>query len=289
MTTCDELALFPNEESLGGGFPCQDVSVAGNRAGLDGARSGMFWHIVRLIRELEPRWVVLENVPGLLNSQQGRDMGTVLGALANCGYGFAYRVLDAQYFGVPQRRRRVFIVAGRRAGTADSIGPAQILFEPESCGENHSTGDTSREHIAASVDASTSSDSLGVWFTKGRRAQSVDDFETWNTGGVSPTLNVMDNSSESFATVLQASDRGVRRLTPRECERLQGFPDDWTVGHSDRNRYQQTGNAVAVPVMEWITSRLVKVHASFEGAEHGAFCSELQVMYGEDCVCGVRQ
>jgi DNA-cytosine methyltransferase len=93
-----------------GGFPCQDLSVAGKRAGLAGERSGLFYEFARIIDELAPRWVLIENVPGLLSSNGGRDMGAVLGTLAELGYGYAYRVLDAQYFGVAQRRRRVFIV-----------------------------------------------------------------------------------------------------------------------------------------------------------------------------------
>jgi DNA (cytosine-5)-methyltransferase 1 len=123
--------FVPDRGVITGGFPCQDLSVAGRRAGLAGARSGLFWEIVRLVDDLAPRWLVLENVPGLLSSNGGRDMGVVLGALGDLGYGWAYRVLDAQHFGVPQRRRRVFIVAGRRAGAADYAGPCSVLLEPE--------------------------------------------------------------------------------------------------------------------------------------------------------------
>ena len=97
---------------ISGGFPCQDLSVAGKRAGLAGGRSGLFWEIVRLARALRPAWLVLENVPGLLSSECGRDMATVVGALNDLGYLGAWRVLDAQWFGVAQRRRRVFFVAG---------------------------------------------------------------------------------------------------------------------------------------------------------------------------------
>ena len=94
------------------------------------------------------------------------------------------------------------------------------------------------------------------WFIKSRRAQNINDDETWNEGGVSPTLNSFDNGGESRATVLIATTSTVRRLTPMECERLQGFPDGWTDGQSDSNRYKQMGNAVAVPVVEWIVNRL---------------------------------
>lgn len=120
--------FIPERGVITGGFPCQDISIAGKGAGLAGDRSGLFWEIVRLLEELHPKWFILENVPRLLSINGGRDMGTVVKALADCGYGVAWRVLDAQYFGVPQRRRRIFIVgclgdSGRAA--------AQVLFEPQ--------------------------------------------------------------------------------------------------------------------------------------------------------------
>lgn len=111
------------------GWPCQDASVAGKRAGLAGARTGLWWHVVRILDETRPRWFVGENVPGLLSVNGGRDFGAVLGSLGELGYGWSYRILDAQYFGVPQQRRRVFIVGhlGAPFGAA-----AQVLLEPES-------------------------------------------------------------------------------------------------------------------------------------------------------------
>ena len=117
---------------LVGGFPCQDLSVAGKRAGLAGKRSGLFREFTRLVAELAPRWLLLENVPGLLSSNGGRDMGAVLGALGELGYGWSYRVLDAQFFGVPQRRRRVFIVGC----LGDARRAAKVLFEPDGCSWN---------------------------------------------------------------------------------------------------------------------------------------------------------
>ena len=100
----------PSTGILTGGFPCQDLSVAGKRAGLAGKRSGLFWEICRLLDETRPQTVVLENVPGLLSSNNGRDMAVVIEALVGRGYRVGWRVLDAQHFGVPQRRRRIFIV-----------------------------------------------------------------------------------------------------------------------------------------------------------------------------------
>jgi DNA (cytosine-5)-methyltransferase 1 len=115
-----------------GGFPCQDLSVAGKRAGLAGERSGLWHEFRRLVGEIHPRWVVVENVPGLLSSNGGADMAVVLRGLADLGYGWAYRVLDAQYFGVAQRRRRVFIV-GHSGGGA---GAFQVLSDA-ACGDGN--------------------------------------------------------------------------------------------------------------------------------------------------------
>ena len=96
-----------------------------------------------------------------------------------------------------------------------------------------------------------------LFFTKAKRAQNIEDYESWIEGGVMPTLNRMDNNGEAYATALIV-DPVVRRLTPLECERLQGFPDNWTDGQADSNRYKQIGNAVAVPVVQWIINRMVE-------------------------------
>lgn len=111
---------------LCGGFPCQDVSVMGKQVGLGGKRTGLFFEAIRIITEIQPQWVVLENVVGLLSSQDGRDFQTVLESLATCGYVGSWRVLDAEYFGVSQRRRRVFMVAGLRRPA-----PSQFLFDAQ--------------------------------------------------------------------------------------------------------------------------------------------------------------
>ena len=120
------VGFVPERGIITAGWPCQDLSVAGHRQGLAGARSGLFWEVVRLLDETHSRWFVGENVPGLLSSNGGQDMGAVVGALGDLGYGVAYRVLDAQHFGVPQRRRRVFFVG--HFGEPWSA-PAEVLFE----------------------------------------------------------------------------------------------------------------------------------------------------------------
>ena len=113
---------------LVGGTPCQDFSVAGLRAGVEGERGSLTLDFCRLVGVLRPKWVVWENVPGVLSSDGGRALGAFLGALAELGYGFAYRVLDAQYFGLAQRRKRVFVVG---CAGAQSSRAGAVLLEPE--------------------------------------------------------------------------------------------------------------------------------------------------------------
>ena len=113
---------------LVGGTPCQSFSVAGLRKGLDDDRGNLTLEFIRLAQRSRPRWLVWENVPGVLSIDRGRTFGSFLGGLAECGYGFAYRILDAQYFGVPQRRRRVFVVGY----LGDWRPAAAVLFERES-------------------------------------------------------------------------------------------------------------------------------------------------------------
>ena len=122
----DELAKV---DCITAGFPCQDLSQSGSRRaggirGLEGERSGLFWEVIRLLREVRPQWVVLENVTGMLHARTGRDFETVVNALGDSGYVGFWRVLDAEYFGVPQKRRRVFLVAGRQ-----QLPPLELLAD----------------------------------------------------------------------------------------------------------------------------------------------------------------
>ena len=123
---------IPLSDVWAGGFPCQDVSLArmGERAGLKGKRSGLFYEFAKLVGEVRPRVVLLENVAGLLSSHRGRDFSTVIGTLAEFGYSVGWRVLNSKNFGVPQSRQRIYIVGCHR----DVHGPGQILFEDECSG-----------------------------------------------------------------------------------------------------------------------------------------------------------
>lgn len=313
-----------------GGTPCQSFSVAGLRKGLEDPRGNLALAFIGMVDHYRPEWVIWENVPGVLSSSGGRDFGSFLGALGQLGYGFAYRVLDAQYFGVPQRRRRVFVVAH---SSGDSRRAAEVLFEPESLRGNPTKSRASGQETAQYLTTGTgcrydpdtetlipvmydhhlqdsringpvdvSPTVAARWgtgggntplvqqtFRKSRRAQSTEDFETWVSDDVTNTLNCFDvGDIRSTDLVVQAFNhqsggdmRGidprptaqlqrhqetsilqgmaVRRLTPTECERLQGFPDGWTdilPITPDGPRYKAIGNSMAVPVMCWIGSRI---------------------------------
>ena len=143
-----EAGFTPDRGIITGGFPCQDLSVAGKRAGLAGARSGLFWEAARIVEETQANWFIIENVPGLLTSNSGADFGVVIGTMADLGYGVAWRVLDAQYFGVPQRRRRVFIV-GQRDPNSTSAG--EVLFKSQGSRGRASQEQSQQQEVARHI------------------------------------------------------------------------------------------------------------------------------------------
>jgi DNA (cytosine-5)-methyltransferase 1 len=416
MTKYKEWNLNESIDILVGGTPCQSFSVAGLRKGLEDPRGNLALTYVGILDKFRPQWFIWENVPGVLSSGGGRDFGSFLGAVAECGYGFAYRVLDAQNFGVPQRRRRVFVVGH----LGDWQPAAKVLFESESLSGDFKSGRKTRKSVTGFVESSfgqyredviagTTKASGGVLgggsetfltvyenHPSDSRVKDMGDTcqtvtSTWGTGGgnipfvqsfgipgnwigrkpenggnattpmdnvspcltktdrhgvafgfepgiakregnpnrfieeVSPTLraNMGDNqvatafgwqnsshqgmSIDTISPTLDksktpavavplknivaptltasndpsrspqstevtnqvasvyAASTSVRRLTPVECERLQGFPDNYTqipwnkkvsVDCPDGLRYKAMGNSMAVPVMNWIGTRI---------------------------------
>ena len=287
---------------LVGGTPCQSFSVAGLRKGLEDPRGNLMLTFLGIAQRFGPQWIVWENVPGVLSSNGGRDFGTFLSALGRLGYGFAYRVLDAQWFGVAQRRRRVFVVGcfgdWRRA--------AAVLFERESVCRNPAPSREKRK-----VTPTLSSSGTGVsrvefncedeWFIETPVSHTVAArmvaFGEYQIDGTASAMKARDYKDATDLVAQQVafgvserSDVGhclrsnaskadkhesttyvaqptaafkVRRLTPTECERLQGFPDNYTnipwrkkPESPDGPRYKALGNSMAVPVMQWIGERI---------------------------------
>ena len=274
---------------LVGGTPCQSFSIAGLRKGLDDDRGNLSLEFIKLAQRERPRWVVWENVPGVLSSQRGRDLGTFRGALGQLGSGFAYRVLDAQYFGVAQRRRRVFVVGY----LGDWRRAAAVLFERESMSGHPAPSREAGQKVAPTV-------TQGAPFSRtGNQRVETEayvpdgpakcltsgvgqryDFETENfpiAFGAQNSASQGDSVSEHVTPTLDKSKTpavaqasAVRRLTPTECERLQGFPDNYTQipyrnkpadKCPDGPRYKAMGNSMAVPVMRWIGERINMVNS----------------------------
>lgn len=300
-----------------GGSPCQDVSTAGRREGLTGNRSGLWFEQLRIIDEVKPAWVLWENVPGVLSSNEGRDFGVILAGLVDCGYRVAWRVLDSQYFGIPQRRRRVYAVGHRCDGRAAGVlfdsqslpGSSQTRpkawradvagtgSNPDSAGvtgyrarahgeyveSNVSSTLRARDYKSGTVDLITfDANASGFALKESKKAyptltssgggNKVPSIAAWDArnhklqeGGVSGTIQ----AGHSLNYLNPVLDHGVvRRLTPVEVERLQGFPDNWTawgvspagetVPISTTQRYKLMGNAVSVPVAEWLGRRMME-------------------------------
>lgn len=258
----EEVASIPDADVWAGGFPCQDVSLArmGPRKGLRGKQSGLFFDFARLIEHRRPPTVVIENVAGLLSSHGGRDFRVVVQTLADLGYGVAWRVLNSQHFGVPQSRQRVYVVGCHR----DRDRAGAILFEPE-CGSRDSA--PRRPHGKGTV--SPFKKVLGDP-VKGPLYQ-----------GLAYCLyacSARHTGTDWSRTYVCYPDGRVRRLTPLECERIQGFPDDWTlpregtddVDRLDSLRYHAVGNAVTVNVAEWIGRRILATEKAAESPQRVA-------------------
>lgn len=167
---------------LVGGTPCQSFSVAGLRKGMEDPRGNLALEFCRIANKAKPQWIVWENVPGVLSSNGGKDFGSLLGALGELGYGFAYRILDAQHFGVPQRRRRIFVVGY----LGDWRPAAAVLFESESLCRNIAESRGKREKVARAIEGGS------IAFRKSSRATTKDGLETWVEDDVSNTLNCFD-------------------------------------------------------------------------------------------------
>lgn len=241
------LEALPEVDLVAAGFPCQDLSQAGRTAGIAGRQSGLVSHVFRLLDNAtpEPRWLLLENVPFMLQLDRGQAMTHLTTELGRRGYRWAYRVVDARSFGLPQRRQRVLLLASK---TED---PRPVLF-----GE-----DTGPSEPAVRDDSV-----FGFYWTEGLRGLglAVDAVPTLKGGS---TLGIPSPP----AIWMPDAPSGEQIVTPdiRDAERLQGFEADWTapavIDPAKRNgpRWKLVGNAVSVPVASWIGERITVVDSSW--------------------------
>lgn len=346
-----------------GGSPCQDLSIAGKRAGLAGKRSGLFTEQIRIIKEMRkeygtayPRFMVWENVPGALSSNKGEDFRIVLeetariaeadavipgppkgkwknsGCIMGNGWSIAWRILDAQFWGVPQRRRRIALVADFGGESAP-----EILFERKGVSGDFEESGKERERSSSDTEKCLTKDNqcLTPWDVQSKRVYSIDSkwpslyagecggggrgyliydargngdettsqtftgdhqnrvtdytdicvqkqllsrqrHDEYKEGSLCSTISARDYKSATDLVIDSVdSEYVVRRLTPLECERLQGFPDGWTdIGDytdsngkkkksSDTARYKALGNSIALPPWRWVLKRLCNQYDRF--------------------------
>ena len=338
ITKIDGSKILPVDVIIGGS-PCQDLSIAGKREGLSGERSGLFMEQIRIIKEMHkeygtvyPRFMVWENVPGALSSNKGEDFRIVLeetakisepdaviprppkgkwknsGCIMGDGWSIAWRILDAQFWGVPQRRRRIALVADFAGGSA-----GKILFESKGVSGYSAEGFRSWQRTAGVSEKGTGAAGCVCLNDQGGSRMDVTEDVAAAQGSVIGRADKNDPQgsgvNEDVSFTLDAADRHavaycmttgtytqilkeqsptlmardykdppvvneagpecvVRRLTPTECERLQGFPDGWTnIGDyidskgkkkhtTDTARYRALGNSIALPPWRWVLKRL---------------------------------
>ncbi len=288
---------IPEIDMLCGGFPCQAFSIAGKRRGFQDTRGTLFFEIARIIKAKRPKIIFLENVKGLLNHEKGKTFRTILQTISELGYNVQWMVLNSKFFGVPQNRERVFIIGSLRGECRPEILPfrsnEQEIDKERTVARTFTAGGHSGGLHSNSIGIVVK----GYLNKNGWEKRNENIRRIYGQEGISPTIptgqggGVMNKimvenkmiyeklgkiygngdvaqahrvySPEGIITSQRGNTKSlirttkIRRLTPTECERLQGFPDGWTEGVSDTQRYKQMGNAVTVNVIEEITKKLV--------------------------------
>ncbi len=234
-------ALPQGVDMIAAGFPCQDISLAGTRAGLNGGRSGLIWEVFRLAAKHNTELLLLENVQHLLRLERGENLRIVLAALEDMGYRWAYRLVDSRGFGLPQRRLRVIILASRGA-----LDPCAVLFSRSITAEIDDTIAVEHGH------------QYGFYWTEGKRGVG------WAKDAVPTIKGGSGLGIPSPPAIFDPLRRFIGTPTIEDAERLQGFLPGWTDVSLDGNdlrpgaRWRLIGNAVSVPVGRWLGEALMK-------------------------------
>jgi len=316
---------IPDHDLLCGGFPCQSFSIAGNRRGFDDTRGTMFFEIARILRDKKPRYLILENVKGLLSHDGGRTFKTIITTLVELGYDLQWQVLNSKNFGVPQNRERVFIIGHLRGGSRPEIFPIGYNRSKTPKLSGHEDIQIANTLTARYEPAQATGTYIGESTNESKRNAQIHQliggsqgYRVYDPDGLSTTLasqaGGMGAKTGLYAVKMERSDEAkrirremmakgrdwsprqgkqlglrdddlmntitsnwevnqavtdgikIRRLTPLECERLQGFPDGWTefglvngevIKMSDTQRYKTLGNAVSVPVVAEVAKGLI--------------------------------
>ena len=271
-----EAEKLPDFELLVGGFPCQAFSVAGKRGGFNDTRGTIFFDFARIMKAKKPKFAIFENVKGLLNHDGGKTYETMLRTLDELGYNAQWGILNTKFHGLPQNRERVYIVANLRERSS-----TKILFERGNdsadkvdrtengiIGQFYNRKGKTHQDLGV-ISSEGHSPALLATTHKNPRIVKIGDIDGLNTQysrvydskGVSTTINAQGGGLGAKTGLYNAGDK-VRRLTPKECFRLQGFKDEmvdlgYKLGISDTQLYKMAGNAVSVPVVEWVAQRVL--------------------------------
>ena len=271
-----EAEKLPDFELLVGGFPCQAFSVAGKRGGFNDTRGTIFFDFARIMKAKKPKFAIFENVKGLLNHDGGKTYETMLRTLDELGYNAQWGILNTKFHGLPQNRERVYIVANLRERSS-----TKILFERGNdsadkvertengiIGQFYNRKGKTHQDLGV-ISSEGHSPALLATTHKNPRIVKIGDIDGLNTQysrvydseGVSTTINAQGGGLGAKTGLYSTGDK-VRRLTPKECFRLQGFKDEmvelgYKLGISDTQLYKMAGNAVSVPVVEWVAQRVL--------------------------------
>jgi len=274
---------LPQIDFITFGFPCQDVSIAGKRGGITASRSCLFFEAMRIIRATRPRYFIFENVKGLFSSNEGRDWLAVLREVADSGYDGQWQLLNTRWV-LPQNRERIFFVGHIRGqgrpeifpigegitevpkkgngkdiagclNTKNQSGQAQFDGSTTLIAVNNNRGNLSESDVINNLDRNyhKGMDNYGqrtLIQVGTKRGRDVDGQRIYDENGIYSALKGIGEPN-----LIQSQNR-IRRLTPLECERLQGFPENWTDSVSDSQKYKCLGNSVTVPIIELIGKKL---------------------------------
>lgn len=251
---------IPDHDILCGGFPCQTFSIAGLRRGFEDTKGTLFFEIMRIVEVKRPKLLFLENVPGLLSHDEGRTFHTILRSLDEMGYDAEWQVFNSRNHGVPQNRERVFIIGHLRGSGTRPIFPITA---------NDKSADDIQEQCTNTITARyEGAQATGSYIVESElNAQNIKCHSTLprsskqgkgGTGRLSRTDGTTYCIDAANNVAVEVNQR-IRRLTPIEYERLQGFPDNWTEGISDTQRYKCLGNAVTVCVIEFISKHIFEM------------------------------
>ena len=271
-----EAETLPDFDLLVGGFPCQAFSIAGKRMGFDDTRGTIFFDFARIMKAKKPKFAIFENVKGLLNHDGGKTYETILQTLNELGYDAQWGILNTKFHGLPQNRERVYIVANLRERSSTKIlfergnDSADKMERTENgiIGQFYNRKGKTHQDLGV-ISSEGHSPALLATTHKNPRIVKIGDIDGLNTQysrvydseGVSTTINAQGGGLGAKTGLYNIGDK-VRRLTPKECFRLQGFKDEmvelgYKLGISDTQLYKMAGNAVSVPVVEWVAQRVL--------------------------------